>query len=354
MRTTSATVLRLLDATLNRAREAARCAEDYARFMAVDPASARALKRLRQALGGMDRGRFLAARDVPGDSLRDHTPDAEVLRGSPEHVAIAALKRLQEALRTLEEYGKLVDRGVSRTAKRLRFEAYLLESALVRHPASATLKRARLYAVLSPDLIPGDPFRAASAALQGGIDILQLRCKGPGWPDGAVLRLAARIGALCRRAGVPFFLNDRLDLALACGADGVHVGQSDLGPARVRALAGRRLLVGLSTHTPLQITAACRAPIDYLAVGPVFPTLTKPRRGTIGLALLGQVPEGAPPAFAIGGITRDNLPRVRRAGASRVAVTGAAFRAPDIRAAVRALRRILSSPAHPGTPPGVA
>jgi thiamine-phosphate pyrophosphorylase len=334
-------VMRLLDVSLNRAREAARCAEDYARFVAVDPASARALKGLRQCLGGLGRRIPLSARDVPGDALRDHTPEAEVRRDTPGDVATASLKRLQEALRTLEEYGKLVDQGLSRAAKRLRFEAYLLESALTRHPASAALKRARLYAVLSPDLIPGDPYRSAVQALRGGVDLMQLRCKGPGWPDRAVLRLADRIGAQCRRAGVPFFLNDRLDLALACGADGVHVGQSDLTLRQVRALAGRRLLIGISTHTSRQIAAACRAPTDYLAVGPVFPTLTKPRRGAVGLALLKALPAGAPPVFAIGGITRENLPRVRRAGAARVAVTGAVFRAPDIRAAVRALRRAL-------------
>ena len=335
------TVMRLLDVSLNRAREAARCVEDYARFVTGDPASAKALKGLRQSLGVMGRRIPLFARDVPGDALKDHTPEAEVRRDTSGEVATASLKRLQEALRTLEEYGKLVDRGMSRTAKRLRFEAYLLESALARHPATAALARARLYAVLSPDLIPGDPVRSAAAALRGGIDVLQLRCKGPGWPDRAVLRLADRIGALCRRDGVPFFLNDRVDLALACGADGVHLGQSDLSPRGARDLAGRKLLIGISTHTPRQLLAACRAPVDYVAVGPVFPTLTKPNRGAVGLALLKALPAEAPPTFAIGGITRENLSRVRRAGASRVAVTGAAFRAPDVRAAVRALRRAL-------------
>ncbi len=342
-------VMRLLDVSLNRAREAARCAEDYARFVAEDPASARGLKGLRQRLGAMGRRIPLSARDVPGDALRDHTPEAEIRRGTPGDVATASLKRLQEALRTIEEYGKLVDRRLSRAAKRLRFEAYEAESALARHPAAAALKRVRLYAVLSPDLIPGDPVRSAGAALKGGVDVLQLRCKGPGWPDRAVLRLADRIGACCRRAGVPFFLNDRVDLALACGADGVHLGQSDLTPREARALAGRRLLLGVSTHTRRQVLAACRAPVDYLAVGPVFPTLTKPHRGAVGLALLQALPAGAPPAFAIGGITRDNLPRVLRAGAARVAVTGAVFRAPDIRAAARALGRgLLDSPRRAG------
>ena len=335
-------VLRLLDAAFNRAREAARSAEDYVRFVAPAPASARALKALRQALGRAGRDIPPHTRDVASDALKDHTPTAEGLRRDPEEVARASLKRLQEALRSIEEFGKLVKGTLSKEAKRLRFEAYHIETVLFMPPVLKALRAARLYAVLSPELMPGDPLRGAQQALEGGIQVIQLRCKGPGWPDRGILALAGRILPLCRRRGVPFFLNDRLDLALACGADGVHLGQSDMTVPQARALAGRRLLIGISTHTERQIQEACRQDIDYLAVGPVFPTLTKPRRGAVGLALLRTVPADAPPAFAIGGIEAGNLPRVleRRPGLG-VAVTGAVFRAPDIRASAKALRRAL-------------
>lgn len=342
MATPASRFLRLLDADLNRAREAARCAEDYARFIAGRPAEAAALKAVRQDLGQMSRALpFAASRDVGGDALKDLTPATERRRAGPEAVATAALKRLQEALRSLEEFGKLLSPAFSRRAKRLRFEAYRIETLLLAHPMARALAAARLYAVLSPALMPGDPYRGAAAALRGGIDVLQLRAKGPGWPDRAVIRLAHRLMPLCRRAGVPFFLNDRTDLALACGADGVHVGQGDLTPGEVRAQVGRRLLLGVSTHSVPQIRTACRADIDYLAVGPVLPTLTKPHRGATGLALLKAVPKHALPAFAIGGIERGNLSRVLAAGARRVAVTGAIFRAVDIAAAARALKRAL-------------
>ena len=325
-------VSRLLDAALNRAREAARSAEDYARFVAGDAACARRLKALRHALGGLSRRIPLSSRDVEGDSLRHHTPASESRRRSPEDVAAASLKRLQEALRSIEEFSKLSDPGLSRAAKRLRFEAYRIESDLWASPMREALAGARLYAVLSPDLMTREPVRAAAEALRGGVQVLQLRWKAP---DGQVLRLANRIAPLCRRAGVPFILNDRVDLALACGADGVHLGQSDLGPERARPLAGRRLLIGRSTHTARQIARALKEPVDYLAFGPVFPTLTKPNRGAVGPGLLGGN------LWAIGGITRANLPRVLRAGARRVAVTGAVFRAPDVAAAARALLKSL-------------
>ena len=334
-------VLRLLDAALNRAREAARSAEDYARFVAPDAIAARGLKALRQALGRAGRGIPSSARDVGSDALKDHTLPSERLRRDPEDVARASLKRLQEALRSVEEFGKLLNGPLSGEAKRLRFEAYRIESALFTPPALKALREARLYAVLSPELMPGDPFRGAKRALEGGVQVLQLRCKGPGWSDRAILALTGRILPLCRRHEVPFFLNDRLDLALASGADGVHLGQSDMSVSQARTLAGRRLMIGISTHTERQIRQACRTEIDYLAVGPVFPTLTKPNRGAVGLALLKRVPAGAPPVFAIGGITQANLPQVLKAGASRVAVTGAAFRATDVRASSRTLRRAL-------------
>ena len=106
---------------------------------------------------------------------------------------------------------------------------------------------------------------------------------------------------------------------------------------KVEALLARRF----PGTPPRQVAAACRADIDYLAVGPVFPTLTKPRRGATGLDLLSTVSKDAPPAFAIGGITRENLGLVLRTGTTRIAVTGAIFRAPDIRRAVAPLRRAL-------------
>lgn len=331
---------RLLDAALNRAREAARSAEDYARFVAERPAEAAALKDLRHELGLAQRRVPPSARDVAGDALKHRTTREESRRASPDEAAAASLKRLQEALRSLEEFGKPADTRLSRLGKRLRFEAYRIEAELFEPPALQALKAARLYAVLSPALMPHEPVGAAAAALRGGVEILQLRLKGK--PDREVLSLARLIASLCRDKGVPFFLNDRPDLALACGADGVHVGQSDLPPGKVRELFARRLLVGVSTHTVRQIREACTVRPDYLAVGPVFPTLTKPRRGAIGLSLLRHVPAGAPPAFAIGGIEASNLRRVLAAGSSRIAVTGAVFRAADPAAAARCLLKSLS------------
>ena len=136
-------ILRLLDAALNRAREAARSAEDYARFVAGRPAEARALKALRIDLGHLGRAVPPVARDVAGDPLRTHTTAEEARRDSAQAVATASLKRLQEALRSLEEHGKLLDPTFSRAAKRLRYEAYRIEVVLWESPAETALRRAR-------------------------------------------------------------------------------------------------------------------------------------------------------------------------------------------------------------------
>ncbi len=199
------------------------------------------------------------------------------------------------------------------------------------------LRAARLYLVCG-SRPGGRPLaEVLEPALRGGVDLVQLRCKSAG--DDEILAAAAQARALCAEAGALLLVNDRPDLAVAAGADGVHVGQDDTTVADARAIAGPDLLVGLSTHAPAEIDAA---DADYIGVGPVHATPTKPGRPAVGLDLVRYAAEHAElPWFAIGGVDRDSVRAVVEAGAMRIAVVRAIADAADPEAASAALRAAL-------------
>ena len=205
------------------------------------------------------------------------------------------------------------------------------------------LARARLYLVCDRR-----PERFLRAALAGGVDVLQLRDKDAS--DDEVLAAAPAFRRAADDAGALFVINDRPDLARAADADGVHVGQDDGPVAAARAIVGADRIVGRSTHSPDQIAAAGDA--DYIAVGPVHATPTKPGRRAVGLDLVRHAAAHAPdPWFAIGGIDPRNVSEVVAAGARRIVVVRAITEAKDPEAAARALRRALvAEEAGVGTP----
>ena len=197
------------------------------------------------------------------------------------------------------------------------------------------LARARLYLVC--DRRPADFLRAA---LAGGVDLLQLRDKAASADD---LRAAAEtFRSCCDEMGALFLLNDRPDLAVACGADGVHVGQDDMKPARAREIVGEELIVGRSTHSAAQIDAATG--VDYIAVGPVHATPTKPGRPAVGLEPVRHAAGHARvPWFAIGGLHAGNVGEAIAAGARRVVVVRAITESADPEGAARAIRGALDA-----------
>ena len=199
------------------------------------------------------------------------------------------------------------------------------------------LAGARLYLVADGGMADA----AVAAALAGGVDMLQLR--DPALGDDAILRRAGAWRALCDEHGALLWLNDRPDLALRAGADGVHLGQADMPVAEARALVGDELLIGLSTHSPDQLEAGIAAGADQLSVGPVWETPTKPGRPAAGLDYVRAVAERRPPVpwFAIGGIDSSNVGEVLTAGAERVVVVRAIREAADPGAAAADLRAAL-------------
>ena len=199
---------------------------------------------------------------------------------------------------------------------------------------SERLRRARLYLVIDAEAAE----RVVPAALEGGVDLVQLREKSAS--DAEVVAIGRSLRSLCEEHGALFIVNDRPDLALACGADGVHVGQDDMPVGEARALVGDDRIVGVSTHSPEQVDAALASDADYFAVGPVYATPTKPGRPAVGLELVRYVASlgTAKPWFAIGGIDPGNVTGVADAGATRIVVVRAIRDAEDPRAAAEALR----------------
>jgi thiamine-phosphate pyrophosphorylase len=202
------------------------------------------------------------------------------------------------------------------------------------------LRNARLYFVC--DARPGgeDPEPLLRAALDGGVDVIQLREKSG---DARLIdRAAQTFRRLADTYGVPFFVNDDPDLAVHCRADGVHIGQDDIPVEEARRIVGRDALIGLSTHSTEQIDAADG--VDHISVGPVWPTPTKEGRPAVGLDLVTYAAKNTTiPFFAIGGIDPGNVKEVLRAGARRICVVRAIRNAPDPAAVAADLRRSFAS-----------
>lgn len=205
------------------------------------------------------------------------------------------------------------------------------------------LAEARLYLVC--DSRPGgrDLADVLPAAIAGGVDVVQLREKA--LPDEQLVAAAELTVALCRELGALSIVNDRPDVAVRVGADGVHVGQEDMAVAEVRALVGDGPLIGLSTHAPAEVDAAAAAvAVDYMGVGPMYATPTKPGRPAVGPQLVAYAAGHAgKPFFAIGGIDRGNVRAALGAGAQRICVLRAVAEADDPQAAARGLRAAIEA-----------
>jgi len=211
----------------------------------------------------------------------------------------------------------------------------------------ARLYDARLYLCTDARTKSGDLAEFADAALAGGVDIVQLRDKRGGAPLEAAEELAALavLGAACARHGALLSVNDRADLALAAGADVLHLGQDDLPVSLARRILGDDVVIGRSTHDAAQASAAVEEPgVDYFCTGPCWPTPTKPGRPAPGLDLVRATADAAParPWFAIGGIDETRVPDVRAAGATRIVVVRAITEAADPKSAAQRLRAALT------------
>jgi thiamine-phosphate pyrophosphorylase len=227
----------------------------------------------------------------------------------------------------------VADLGADRRARLGAARLYLVCGSISDRQASATGGEPSDELTL-PDLL--------REAIAGGVEIVQLREKH--LPDEELVAVANAARALCERLGALLIVNDRPVVAAEVGADGVHVGQDDMPVAEVRELVGPDMLIGLSTHAPAEIDAVDTGLVDYIGVGPIHETPTKPGRPAVGLELVRYAAAHAPvPFFAIGGLRAGNLPEVLDAGATRACVLRAISDAEQPQSAARELRDLIDA-----------
>lgn len=202
------------------------------------------------------------------------------------------------------------------------------------------LKKSKLYAILDKDLCAGNLLPIARKIIDSGVDIVQLRFKNGETKD--ILRFAKVLRRLSRNKAL-FIVNDHVDVALASGADGVHLGQEDMPIEIARRMAGDNFLIGASCHNLKQAKIAQKCGADYIGIGPMFATSTKVKEPVIGLKVLKEIKRSIRlPSFAIGGINLGNLPKIRQYGISTIAVGKAICQAQNIEERVSRFRKLLN------------
>jgi thiamine-phosphate pyrophosphorylase len=322
-------VYRIIDANFNRAREAIRVIEEFCRFaINSDPLTKRA-KQLRHelcaAIGKLDAGRLISSRDTLGDVGVGKTVESELERTDLYSCFTAGCKRLTEALRALAETTQTLNPSIAGTIEKLRYTAYTLEKDIVLFSdTTEKFKRVKLYVIISSGL-PADVLSLTHRCAAGGADCIQLRAKAI--KDNELFALAVEFVQICKAAGALSIINDRVDIAIAAGADGVHLGQNDLPIEQARRLQLAPLIMGKSTHSLKQLHSACDKYPTYVSLGPVFATDTKPTAEAVGLDYIKDAMKVLTGTgighVAIGGITLDNIEEVLNAGARAIAVCSA-------------------------------
>lgn len=333
---------RIIDANLNRASEGLRVVEEYLRFGLGDAHLSERCKTLRHELAkSIDdsyRKTICVTRDAAGDVGQSIESDAEHIRDSVHSVVIANLKRVQQALRSIEEYSKLLPDSPSRRIEKIRFDSYELEkciravnSAIERIPCPS------VYVLVDQGETEQAFEQTIRSLVDAKADFIQLRCQDV--TDRELLQRAQCLVKLTRRSTTKAIINDRVDIAQFVNADGVHVGQDDVPVRMARRQLSPGQLVGVSTHSLEQALTALDQAADYIGVGPVFPSSTKSFDEFVGVKLVKEVIEKTKiPVFAIGGINTTNVAELHATGCTRVAVSAAVTAANDKATAIAQLK----------------
>lgn len=341
------TIVRILDANANRCAEGLRVIEEIARFSMRDGALTAQLKEMRHEIRrtaeSLSKG-SLESRDSVTDVGRESATRSELSRGSLENIARANFARAEEALRVLEEFGKCIDTGSARTFKSLRFELYSIEKDFF-EGAGAPVQMPEppfLYAILDRGLVASEAVGSVAAQLaDGGVDMLQYRAKDAGTSEKR--RDIAAILAAVRGTPIPVLVNDDAELACETGAHGVHLGARDMPPVEARALLGRNRIIGVTVHTIDELEAVPVDAVDYVAIGAIFPSPTKPDASEVGVEFVKLVRARiALRLVAIGGIGPSNAAEVLDAGADGIAIVSALL-AGDVRKNCFTLRHIIDT-----------
>jgi thiamine-phosphate pyrophosphorylase len=322
-------VYRIIDANFNRAREAIRVIEEYCRFSLNSHILSERAKELRhqlcRAVETLDFNLMLCSRDTENDVGIGQAVTDQHRRINLYDCLVAACKRLTEALRTLAECVQTINYTLAQTFEHLRYRSYILEKEIVLFSKPAErFKKVGLYVIISSK-DNREVLTLAEKCAAGGADCIQLRSKGI--EDNAFFSIATEFVRLCSDKGIISIINDRIDIAVTAGADGVHLGQGDLPSDCVRKCQLTPLIIGKSTHSIEQLQSAIQELPTYVALGPVFPTPTKPSVNAVGLdyvrAAIKILENTGIGHVAIGGITPANIDSILQAGAQCIAVCSA-------------------------------
>ncbi len=322
-------IYRIIDANFNRAREAIRVVEEFCRFILNNDLLTERAKKLRHELcaviNNLDTGKLISSRNTLADVGAGKTINNQLTRGNLRDCLTAACKRLTEALRAIAETTQIINPQIAQNIEKLRYDSYTLEKDIVilAEPVEK-FRKVSLYVIISSNL-PADVISLTGKCIASQADCIQLRTKDIA--DDRFFALAREFVKICKEANVLSIINDRVDIAVAACADGVHLGQNDLSIEQARYLELAPLIIGKSTHSLEQLQAACTENSTYVSLGPVFATETKPTEPAVGLDYVKQATKqladtGISPV-AIGGITVENVEQVLKAGAKAIAVCSA-------------------------------
>lgn len=329
-------MLRAYDANINRAAEGLRVLEDIARFYCDHADYSAQLKCMRHELRQQCPSQALSDRRTSTDvGIGQDAPD-ENQRRVLSDVIYANAKRAQEALRVLEELGKLHVQNVAPLSA-MRYALYDLEQKLIACLPASRLFQELLYVLIDSTLCT-DPVQLAQAAQRGGAGIIQLRAKE--LSQRAYAALAQKMRDVLGRS--LFIVNDHVAVAKAIAADGVHLGQDDMSVAHARSVLGPLSIIGVSTHSAEQVLAAEQQAIDYIGMGPIYQTSTKPHEPCRGISLLDEV-QPTLPSYAIGGLNAERIQTIREKIPHGVAIAGAVCASDNPEAMCAQLLELLST-----------
>ncbi len=313
-------VFQIIDANLDRAREGLRVLEDWARFGLGKEKYVEKIKNFRQILGKNHLEVYKQSRNYIEDKCKGLTHQEQIKRKTSEQIISSNSGRVQEALRVIEEFSRLHNHELSKIASEIRYEIYTIEIELLSlskfKKAEEILKENDLYVITDQK---DNLLKIIEEILIAGVRIIQHRFKMG--TDKDHLQEAIQIKNLCKKYNSLFIVNDRLDIALASDADGIHLGQDDLDLKTARKLLGYSKIIGISANNEIDISNALKEGCDYIGIGPVFETATKKNKKPIGIEKIKTLTKDLNiPWFAIGGVTTKNISYLKRNGFKKVAL----------------------------------
>ena len=313
-------VAQIIDANLDRAREGLRVLEDWARFGLGREDLVKKIKDYRQILGRNHLKNYKEARNYQPDIGIGLSHPEQLKRDKIEDIVSSNSARVQEALRVIEEFARNRHAELASSASKIRYETYQLEILLLKSNIREVNKQKlidnNLYFITSNT---NNLIQQVQIMLDCGVKIIQYRFKDSN--DLKNINNAIKLKELCKKYEALFIVNDRLDIALASDADGLHLGQEDLEIEHARRILGPSKIIGLSAHSEVEITKALKSEIDYLGIGPIFRSTTKEGKLPLGIEKIKFITkEITIPWFAIGGVNSQNISSLKKNNISKVAV----------------------------------